>query len=115
MARSIIVHGPSGLAAPSIRLVNSSDDSIEETITLTENTNGDGRYTGTIDAGTAAGIYVGTALSGSTAVGIFEEIEVSVNDPSTTVVRTRKNTKLLGATKAIKAMLDGIGITVTSP
>ena len=43
MARTAIAFGPSGFTSVTLRVINPADDSIVETINLTEDTNGKGK------------------------------------------------------------------------
>lgn len=92
MARTITVFGPAGMATPTLRLIDSGD-AIEETITLTEDTNADGRYTGAITA--AAGDYVALLRSGSSVLGTFEKVTVA-GDPEAVTVRDLVNANVTG-------------------
>lgn len=113
MTRTIVVYGPSALSTPSIDLVDSSDV-VQDSISLTEDTNAKGRYTGSIDAGTSAGDYTGIVLTGSSAIGTFEEVTVTAEDPSTVIVRPLVNTGLDDEIASIQASITGMTITVTS-
>lgn len=109
MAKTLVLPAaPAGLTL-TVRLVDTSDDTIAETITMTEDTNAKGRYTGTITA--AAGTYTALIRSGSNVIGTYEEVEVSEDDPSTSVIREKVNINNDG----ILSLLGSITVTVTSP
>lgn len=88
MARTIILVTKPGIPTPTLDLVDSSD-TVEETITLTEDTNAKGQYTGPLTADPK--VYTGVIKSVGSPIGVLESIAVKGSDPENLVIRDKYN------------------------